>query len=160
MGVIETISTGFSTLSKRIWLALIPVGLDLFLWLGPKLSIAPVIARTLANMRTAAESLGSAGADANVTEMMDAMFELLQQTVGSTNFMALLAWGRLGVPSVAGLKPIEPGVGTVIELSGYGQMLLVQIVIMALGLLVACIFLGLLAQAVRGENADLGGLVA
>jgi hypothetical protein len=159
LGIIETISAGFSLLIKRVWLALIPIALDLFLWLGPKLSIAPVIAKTLVTMRAAAESFGSTTTDPNVTEMMNAMFELLQQGVGTTNFMALLAWGRLGVPSVAGLKPIEPGIGTIIELSGYGQMLLVQLVIMALGLLVACVFLGLLAQAVRGENLDLAGLV-
>jgi hypothetical protein len=60
---------------------------------------------------------------------------------------------------VAGLIPIKPGVGTVIELSGYGQMLLVQVLILGLGLLIASLFLGLLAQAVRGENPDLGELV-
>ena len=43
MSVIDSVSAGFRFLGKRVELLLIPVILDLFLWLSPRLSIAPLI---------------------------------------------------------------------------------------------------------------------
>ena len=38
-GVIDTLTAGYETINRRLWLLLLPVGLDLLFWLGPKLSI-------------------------------------------------------------------------------------------------------------------------
>ena len=81
-------------------------------------------------------------------------------TIGRTNLLALLGWGRLGMPGIAGIRLIDPAVDRIVQISGYGQMFLAQIVILAVGLLIACAFLGMLAQAVRGERLDLGKLSA
>ena len=160
MGIIDTVSAGFRMLGRKLWLAVLPVLLDLSLWLGPKFSIAPIIEQTLTAMRAAADALEpSAGVDTNLAAMMDGSLEALQETVGRTNFLSLLAWGRLGVPSIASLRPIEIGVDRVFEATSYGQMLLAQIAIMAVGLLIACFYLGLLAQAVRDESPDLLRLI-
>jgi len=72
--------------------------------------------------------------------MMDLAVQELQGTVGRTNLLTLLAWSRLGVPSIAGMRLIEPGVDRVVEIGGYGSMLLAQFGIMALGLVLACFF--------------------
>jgi hypothetical protein len=42
LGVIDTLSAGFGLINRRLWLILLPIALDLFLWYGPRLSIAPV----------------------------------------------------------------------------------------------------------------------
>src|SRR6266508_3738532 len=37
-GLIETIQAGFNTLNRNLWLLLLPLALDLALWLGPQLT--------------------------------------------------------------------------------------------------------------------------
>ena len=158
MSIIDTLTAGFNTATKNLVLATIPVLLDLFIWLGPKLSIAPVIGKMVRLYQRAVESLpatASPGMDA--PEMFEAttmMLDTLQNTVGRTNLLALLAWGRLGIPSIAGVNPIESDARWIIEISEYWEMLLFQLLIWGVGLFLACIFLGMLGQQTREERLD------
>jgi len=45
LGVIGCLAAGFEVLSRNLWLMVLPVLLDLLLWLGPQLSIAPLLQR-------------------------------------------------------------------------------------------------------------------
>ncbi len=42
LGLIDTLSSGFKVVQRRPWLVLLPVLLDLWLWLGPHWSIEPL----------------------------------------------------------------------------------------------------------------------
>lgn len=160
MSIIDTLSAGFSTVTRRLWIIVVPVALDLFLWLGPKLSVAPVIRDALATMRAAMGMLApQGGVDAGMAETFQVMAEELQATIGQTNLLALLAWSRLGMPSIAGLRPINPEIDRVIEVTGYGQMFGLQILILLAGLFLTCVFLALLGQEVRGEGTAIDRLV-
>jgi hypothetical protein len=160
LSIIDTLTTGFNTVTKKPWLAVVPAVLDLFLWLGPKLSAAPVINQMVATFRQAMQAVASTGTqDANLTNMFETLVTELQTTVGHTNLFALLAWGQLGMPSIAGGRPISPEVDRVIELSSYGQMLGGELLVLAVGLLMACFFLGLLGQEVRTADPDLAGVL-
>lgn len=48
MGLIDTLTTGFRLVQRRPWLIILPVLLDLWLWLGPHLSIKPLVDGLLA----------------------------------------------------------------------------------------------------------------
>ena len=157
MSIIDTISEGFRITTKKLWLISVPVLLDLALWWSPKVSIAPVIEKMMATFREAAATLGTG--QAGTGQMMDLAVQELQGTVGRTNLLALLAWSRLGVPSVAGVRLIDPGVDRVVEIGGYGSMLLAQFGIMALGLVLACFFLSLLGQQAGEDETDLSSVV-
>lgn len=160
MNIIDVITEGFNLVTKKLWLAIVPILLDLFLWLGPKMSVAPVINQLLtisAQNRSALEAMGSQ--DANLAQMMTVMTQAIQETMDRANFMILLAWGRLGLPSIAGMRPINPATDRVIEITGYGQLMLTQALLLGIGLFIACLFLGMIAQAVRGEGLRLGRLL-
>lgn len=160
MGIIDTLSAGFNTVTKRLWLLILPVALDLFLWLGPKLSIAPVIKKMISTFRALMEAMPApAGTDANFVEMFEVMAESLENIVGQTNLLALLAWNNMGLPSIAVARPINPGTDRVIAINGYAQMLLLQALIMIAGLFLACLFWSMLGQTVRGEPLALGRLL-
>ncbi len=45
LGVIGCLTAGFDVLSRNVWLIVLPVLLDLLLWLGPQLSVAPLFRR-------------------------------------------------------------------------------------------------------------------
>ena len=160
MSIIDNLTQGFNLVLRRLWLLVAPVALDLYLWLGPKLSIAPVVDKMIANLQqalAAAPALG--GVETTVAPLMENMLQDLQTSVGRTNFFALLSWGRLGMPSIASLLPINSETDVVQQISSYGQMVALQLGIMAVGLLITCLFLGLVAQEVRGEGLNLGKLL-
>ncbi|HHX43292.1 MAG TPA: hypothetical protein GX714_04800 [Chloroflexi bacterium] len=160
MNIIDTLTAGFNTVTRRLWLIVVPVALDVFLWLGPKLSVAPVIRDTLATLQsTIAMMPPPAGTDASLTEAFQVMAEELQATIGQTNLLALLAWGRLGMPSIGVARPINPEVDRIIELTSAGQMLGAQVIILLAGLFLACIFLAMLGHEVRGEGVGIRRLV-
>lgn len=48
MGLIDTLTGGFKIAQRRPWLVILPVAVDLWLWLGPRLSIQPFIDGLLA----------------------------------------------------------------------------------------------------------------
>jgi len=157
--VIDTLTAGFSTVARKLWLITVPLALDIFLWIGPKVSIGPVIDQMLATFQQAMATLPPMnGVDADLAQVFAMATTEMRNAVAHTNLLVLLGWGRLGVPGIAGIKPIDPAVDRVVEISSYGQMVLAEVVILAVGLLIACVFLGMLAQVVRGERPDLGAL--
>jgi hypothetical protein len=133
-------------------LALLPVALDLFLWLGPQVSIAPIVNGAIATARSAiAELPAPTGNSASLVDI-DAMAELLGSTIGRTNILALGAWQRLGMPSLASGMPISASDLHVIQLDNVGSALGLQVASLGLGLLVAGLFLVLLAHDLRDDS--------
>ena len=59
-GIIDTLSAGFQTVNRHLYLLLVPILLDLFYWLGPRLTVKPARASTaLATRRASASPLSS-----------------------------------------------------------------------------------------------------
>jgi hypothetical protein len=159
LSIIDTLSEGFRTVTRRLWIVAVPVALDVFLWLGPKLSVAPVIRDALATLQdTMRLATPSGAADTGMAEALQVISQELEATIGQANLLALLAWSRLGMPSIAGLRPVNPEVDRIIEITGYGQMLGLQALILLVGLFLACVFLAMLGQEVRGERVRIDRL--
>lgn len=155
LGIIDTISAGFRTLNRKLWLIVAPIFLDLFLWLGPKLSIAPIVERTLMALEKGLEMTSATGTESSLS-MIESMGTLLRETVSQTNLFSLLVWGSLGVPSIAGLKPVDGQANVIFEIDTYWQLFLAQALLLAVGLLIAALFLTLLARALRKEKPPVG----
>ncbi|MHB1356060.1 MAG: hypothetical protein ACYCZF_08815 [Anaerolineae bacterium] len=154
MNIIETMSTAFNTIIKRIWLLVIPIALDMFLWLGPKVSVVPLVNDFMVMIQQGLASAGTSG-QTNGADLVSSLLPELQAALGNTNLLALLSWGRVGVPSVSGLLPITSQ-NLVLTITTPVQMVGIELAILALGLFLACIFIGLISQAVRGEGLNLG----
>src|SRR5581483_5841732 len=94
LGVIDTLSAGFGLINRRLWLILLPVALDLFLWYGPRLSIAPVAQETTRllnqSMALSAEQPLAVGrpSEETVRENQIAVAQTLD-SLGRSNFFAL-----------------------------------------------------------------------
>ncbi len=146
MGVIDSLSSGFNTVTKRLWLILVPVALDVYLWLGPRLSIAPVIERLLP-LFTAPPELGL-----QYQQMMLQNRELLQEMARSVNLFSLLSTSIPIVPALMpGTTPQSPLTSPVIwegrSLWVYGAAVL--------GLWLAGLFFGSLYLATVGHAVEI-----
>ena len=153
-GVIDTITAGFGTVNKRLWLIVIPILLDLMLWFGPKVSIAPLVNQALDGYhRLLIESSTQASSSDQLTsEQIEGVYLQTKEVVepiSRLNLVGILAWQ---LPSLLKTAMPEGGVAMGIE-SGF------VFVLFLLGLGIAssfgvCIYLGAIAQFVRGDRFD------
>jgi hypothetical protein len=150
MSIIDSLSAGFNTVTKRIWLILVPVVLDVYLWLGPRLSIAPVVQRLLP-LFTAPPGMG-----ADYQQMMIQNRELLQEMGQSVNLFSMLSTSVPGMPTlITGTTPqaaflhLAPVVWKGQSLWVYG----VAVVVLWLsGLLIGSLYLAAVGHSVRADD--------
>ena len=144
-GVFSTLAAGFDMTTRYLWLMLIPAALDLFLWIGPRLSFRPLI-----------ESLA---AQVPVQELPLDMGAMLDLYAARLNHFSYLSVSLVGVPALMnGLTPektpIQP---LIIERAGWGEWSGYLVVFTLGGLLLAALYYSLIAYAMRRAGAAAAG---
>jgi hypothetical protein len=132
----NTLAAGFELTTRNPWLLIVPVLLDVFLWLGPRLSFGPLVDQLLAQLPTD-------------TALMDPR-PLLELVSTRTNMFTYLSVTALGVPALmTGLSPEKtPIVPQMVEIDSGGTWLLLLMGLTIVGLLLAAIYTTLIAAAV------------
>lgn len=154
MSVIDSLSAGYRFVWRRPDLLLIPLILDLFLWLSPRLSIGPLLQRL-------ADFYVNLGDMADLSEEMQQLSGQMQDmltTLGqSSNLMDLLVNRTLfHVPSLLVSIPAIKSGQSSIEVSSTGSALLFSLLLGLCGVLIGVVYMNLLAQALplgEGEKA-------
>src|SRR5438874_6988324 len=104
-GVIETLSAGYAAVNRQLWVLLLPVLLNVFLWLGPHVSYSPLVgpAVTDAAQWTRQVALGPRRAvrSSVVVDQVQQVLQFVADSSDDVNGLSALAWGPLSVPSVA-----------------------------------------------------------
>ncbi len=149
MSVIDTLSAGFYAVSRHLWLILLPAALDLFLWLGPRLSIRPLVERWLAAWQ-AMMSANASEASLPVTRLVTGM---LQDGDREFNLLLLLSNRLVGQPTLAAWLP-GGGLGGVIEVRSLLLAIIGFVVLTAIGLFIATLYLSLVVSQLREEGPD------
>lgn len=91
-GVWSALAAGFDLTAKHPWLLLLPIVLDVFIWLGPRLRFQTIIEQIVANLPEEAEVL--------------TMAEQLLEIGPQTNLFTVFSVPLVGVPVLlAGLSP-------------------------------------------------------
>ena len=171
MSIIHSLSSGFDAITKRIWLISIPAFLDLYLWMGPRLSIYPLVKRLL--------SLVALPSNASPEELL-ALAEtrgLLEQASQSFNAFSFLVIRKLSMPSLMSPNPWLETLGItlnisslvtfqapeasflsrplpVIEVRSEFILLGLYVLLSLVGMLIGCSYLGLIAQEVRDNQMN------
>ncbi len=164
LGIVASIVSGFETVNARLELVLLPLALDLFLWLGPHLSVKPVLDRLLALLLALLAT--PAGADAAAAQNLEAMRQGLTtaftaNTDGSNLFVALSTM-PLGLPSLMSLRRavLVPGGAPVIwYVDSALEYVLLFIAFSLLGLFLGALYFGGIAQQVRDVRLRWGRLL-
>ncbi|MEA3344903.1 MAG: hypothetical protein U9Q78_01425 [Chloroflexota bacterium] len=151
MGVIDTLSAGFNVITKRLWLSVPPVLLDLYLWQGPRLSILPMT-RQLASFLRNLPKVSLTGVPPS------ALAQMVEEIGWGLNLFSLLHNELMGMPSLIAWAASEFGGGggrNVIEIRSWEGLLGISATLLLLGVLISSIYLALMALAVRRKSLSL-----
>ena len=144
-GVIDTLTAGYAVVNRSPWVLLIPILLDVFLWLGPQISLAPVVDRAIASAAVPAEWPVDSG------RTLDQVRRGVIDTMDAFNVLALLSGPSLvSVPSVA---IVTGGRGTLHWVDDARSALSALAGSMLGGLLLGSLYRSWLARQVVGEFA-------
>jgi len=150
--LIETLSAGYSAVLKRIWLIAIPVAVDIYLWLGPRLSIQP-LTRFLLSLWLPSEQ-----APAEIQSLLEFNRELLETMGQEVNLFSSLSSGLLGMPShLAGGLPAAVTGSSLTWGESESALLILALIptLMAAGLFLGSLYLGIIAQVTQNGTVDL-----
>ncbi len=136
-GVAATLAAGFDLTTRHLWLLLLPVMLDAFLWLGPRLSVRPLIMQRL---QLWPQEPALAG-----------MAEQVMMLAPYTNLFTLLSIPLIGVPVLlVGPAPEKtPLAVSVTEVTSITTWLAYSVLFLLLGLLLTAVYYTLIARTVR-----------
>jgi hypothetical protein len=142
LGIIDSLSAGYRFLGRRIEIVLIPILLDILLWLGPQFSVAPLfdqVARFYATAASAPELPPDTGV---MAEQVAEMLALLGERI---NLLELLVnTTLLHVPGlIATLGPLDSQ--AVATISSWAQAFSLFVGLGLAGLLIGVTYLNLLA---------------
>jgi hypothetical protein len=149
LGLIDTLSTGFKVVQRRPWLVMLPVLLDLWLWLGPRWSIQP-LADSLLRLWTT-ESLPP-----ELAQTAEPYRQFLLAAGASFNMWWLVdnnpAWLRTALPGLA--EPARLGAAPgVIETPALALLLWAPLLLL-LGVALGSVFLAAVASQLPAPPAD------
>jgi hypothetical protein len=154
-GVFGSLRAGFDIVSNRVALILVPLGLDLFLWLGPRLSVDGLVAPVINYFIDQAPQIVT-GPDLEL--LLQRQMELLDQ-LKNFNLMSLLAkllwWFPVGISSLSAqsLPVTNPfGLQNVIVVSSVWLLLGVAVVLIPLGWIGGGVYFRQVSVSVQGEG--------
>lgn len=133
LGVIDTLSLGFTIVARQAWILLIPIALDFYLWWGPRLSPMPIL-------RPALDILGLP------SELRAEYLTALERL----DLRELLYPTALGMPSFLA-RGEQLFSGSTVEIASPSVFLGAVLFLIVIGLFMAAVYWGLLAQRIRGN---------
>ena len=157
MGIIDTFTAGFEMVNRALWVMIVPVLVDLLLWRGPHITPAPLFQRLLvwyqASLAPAAEFLAPSG------QRIEDIRQTLEAVAASYNMLSLLVLNFIAnVPTTTGGRAADTTL--VVTISSEGAFAILFVLLELTGLLLGCIYFGLIAQQVREGQTDLADLSA
>ncbi|MGB3715112.1 MAG: hypothetical protein WA996_11850 [Candidatus Promineifilaceae bacterium] len=147
-GVIATITAGFELTTSHPWLIAFPILIDLFFWLGPRLSIEQLVERS---QRILATDPGLSG-----------MVEQISELSASYNLFTALSVPLVGVPALmSGASPEStPLAPAIFGLNDTTAFIGLFIALTLVGLLLTAIYFSLIALVLRpGKDGAISALM-
>jgi len=150
IGVIDSLQGGFNLVNRHPWLLILPVLIDLLLWRGPKLSLAPLISRVQDLI------FNQPDLPAEFAESADLASESLLAFGANYNLLNLLTGTVIGLPSFLSRFETSSAVTletSVLQIDSVSTALLYTTVLILVGLLIGSLWLALIVRF-QGDELD------
>jgi hypothetical protein len=154
VGVIESLTQGFETVAGKLWLLVLPLLIDLLLWMGPRISFAPAI-DTLIDTYYSELWKPVVAINPDMASLWPQFAEMLTGMMGSraVQYLPVFNLPLIGVPVLlagreASTLPfaLHP---TMWEVSSPLAMLGVRMLSLGVGIVLGSLYVGLIAEQVR-----------
>ncbi|MGC8856099.1 MAG: hypothetical protein ACP5QU_04805 [Anaerolineae bacterium] len=145
-GVIGSLKTGFDTIATHLTVLLLPLALDLLLWLGPHLSSEQMLQPALQEMENIATSSGF-----SAQEIQQAL-DVYKTAIHQFNWLSLLRTFPIGVFSLmSGRMPTQSPWGTppVIQVDSFFSLIIWIITLTLVGWVLGGIYFHWVGQITR-----------
>jgi len=151
-GVIGCLAAGFEILGRNLGLAAIPALLDLFLWFGPRLSVAPLVQGFVAVLKA------QPAPDPEMARQVTQAIQLLEQFGEQFNLLSLLSWLPLLHPPSLLARHTWAKVSPIGDVRVFSVASLLALIpwwgiLVLIGLVLGFLYLNYLARRVRAEQA-------
>lgn len=145
------IISGFNAVANHVYLILPPIVLDVFLWLGPRLSLERLLSPLIGEMNATLEQLSNA----DMTQLVESTIEIWRQFAAQFNFFSVLRTLPVGVPSLmaGSIDANNPFGGFLrLEVTSTGGMMLIGLLMAIVGLLFGCFYFTAVSRTSNGES--------
>ena len=164
LGVVDTFAKGFTMVNRRLWVVAIIIALDLVLWLGPKVSISPLLDDGLnwyhhLLVQSSLQFGPQQALRPDEIEQLYTQTSLALEPLRQVNLLATLAWNLPCLIKIGASSGLGPLGGKVMALDMWSWFLMLLVGLGAVGLLGSCLYLGALAHLARGESIRGAALV-
>jgi hypothetical protein len=158
--LIDSISEGYTAINRRPWLVLIPLVLNLYLWFGGQVSLAPLITSIANTLKSVNPAISEQGDMQAVYDQFLATGGVdLRQQLAVLNYIPTLRLYVVGGGDAGAGLPAIPEVlrlvntqrTDTIQIGTFGGALLAFLIINTLALVLSAIFLGQVGAAVRRD---------
>ena len=153
LGALACVTTGFEVAARHLELILLPLLLDLFLWLGPRLSVSPLL-MSIKNIMS--QLMTTDIAVPETTENYVRMIQLLEELSGVFNLFSLLNPGPLlGLPALMSsrMSALTPmGEQSVVEVASFLVVMAAVVVLVIVGLGLNALYLRTVGKRVIAET--------
>jgi len=155
-GVIGCLTAGFEMVGRNLLVVALPVALDLFLWLGPRVSVAPLVETFVRLLQT------QSPADADAARQVAQATSLLEQFGTQFNLLSVISgMPMLQIPSLlarrasGGGSPL--GDPRVFSLSSFLGLIPWWVAIVFVGLVLGFLYLNEVAHQVKTSRFGSSG---
>lgn len=140
-GIWDTLKAGFELTTRHLWILAVPIMLDCFYWLGPRLGVADLAPQWLALMRSQLEG---------TAPFPETIYAQIQILLEQWNLFTQISLPLLGVPAMmGGMAPAAtPIAATFIQLESAGQVVWLLLILAGVGLLLGAVYYTLMSSVV------------
>ncbi len=149
LGVIESLQQGFTFLNHHLWLIALPIILDVFLWLGPRLSVSTLMDRFV----------GALFSQPDLPQEFATNFEVASESLKGLgvnyNLLSLLAGPLTGLPSLFArldFRSLSSPHGGMIDLTSWQLVVMWLLILIPVGILIGSFWLTHVVFSLRSER--------
>lgn len=146
-GVIDTLSAGYGTVNRHLWILAVPLLVDLFFWVGPRLTLAPLVQRSFGRLPT------PSGLPADLLQSYQDYRDGLLRAGESFNLFSLLVNHIPGIPN---LMSAREGTGSTTSVGDPLIALVLLLGLLVAGLGLASIYYLSIGGQLRGDGESAG----
>ncbi len=153
IGIIEALYGGFELVFSHPWILLVPVALDLFLWMGPRVTAAPVFQQFITWVAT----LQPPNSTPEMAQGLESAKRQWLALGDNFNVFSIAAIFALGMPTLMGLQApsasflsSQPHGYAIADGVTLAELLALMVV---MGIFVGSVYLEVIARAVRRETS-------